>query len=579
MTQICSQSKFNWKLADEPDPQKVEEIESALGIAQWLAKLLVQRDVTTLEEAKRFFRPALTHLHDPFLMEGMEKAVDRLNSALEQNETIMVYGDYDVDGTTSVAMLTEFLQSLDAQVISYIPDRYKEGYGVSQEGVEFAHREGVKLMFTLDCGVKAMQPISWAQEHGIDVIVCDHHQPGDALPPALAILDPQKATCNYPYPYLSGAGVTFKLMQAWTIHQGGDVESLQPYLDLLCISIGADIVPMTGENRVMARLGLEQLKDPQRPGIKAMWSAAKYDRSIGSITDVVFGLAPRINAAGRMSSGKLAVDLLACRDQEKANEMAESIEGLNRERKSTDQKITKAALDEAINDPRFDERCTTVVCGEDWHKGVIGIVASRLIEQHFRPTIVLTTQGDLLTGSCRSIPQVNLYEALAACSDILEKWGGHPMAAGVTLHASKLETFKDRFDQAVREQLGDELPQPEILIDAELSFQDITAKSFVILEQMGPFGPENMNPVFASTNVMDTGRTRTVGQDNAHLKGHFKQDYPTSPDLDAIGFSMGHLAEELMLNKKADIVYSLERNTYRDRSTIQLQLKDLRIKE
>lgn len=579
MTQICSQSKFNWKLAKEPDPQKVEEIEIALGITQWLAKLLVRRGVKTFEEAKRFFRPALSHLHDPFLMEGMEKAVDRLNSALEQNETIMVYGDYDVDGTTSVAMLTEFLQSLDAQVISYIPDRYKEGYGVSQEGVEFAHLEGVKLMFTLDCGVKATHPISWAQEHDIDVIVCDHHQPGDTLPPALAILDPQKATCHYPYPYLSGAGVTFKLMQAWTIYQGGDVESLQPYLDLLCISIGADIVPMTGENRVMARLGLEQLKDPQRPGIKAMWSTAKYDRSIGSITDVVFGLAPRINAAGRMSSGKLAVDLLACRDQEKANEMAENIEGLNRERKSTDQKITKAALDQTINDPRFDERCTTVVCGENWHKGVIGIVASRLIEHHFRPTIVLTTQGELLTGSCRSIPQVNLYEALAACSGLLEKWGGHPMAAGVTLHASNLDTFKDQFDQAVRQQLGDERPQAEILIDAELSFHEITAKSFVILEQMGPFGPQNMNPVFASTNVLDTGKTCTVGQDNAHLKGHFKQDHATSPHLDAIGFSMGHFAEELMLNKKVDIVYSLERNTYRDRSTIQLQLKDLRMKE
>lgn len=563
---------MRWTLKPLPDLEIQKKLAADLNIDPVLAGLLVQRGVDTFAKAKSFFRPSLNDLHDPFLMKDMQVAVERVHKAVETGENILVYGDYDVDGTTSVALVSSFLKSYYPNVATYIPDRYEEGYGVSYLGIDYAHDNDFTLIIALDCGVKAVDKIAYAKEKGVDFIVCDHHRPGKILPDAVAILDPKRADCSYPYDELCGCGVGFKLCQAITITKGWDFEILIPYLDLVATAIGADIVPMTGENRILTHHGLHVINTSPRAGFQAIISQLNKENLTS--TDVVFTIAPRINAAGRMKHGLHAVQLLTETDLDQAVTLSQEIEQFNTDRKEADRSITIAALDQ-IEDASETDRYSTVVYDPTWHKGVIGIVASRLMETYYRPTLVFTKSGDYLAASARSVKGFDVYDALEQCSEFIEQFGGHMYAAGLTLKEENFEAFKNRFEEVVCATIKNQSRSQEISIDCLLPLSSITDKFYRILQQMAPFGPKNMTPVFMTEKVIDTGYGKTVGADGDHLKLCVTVKSGKAPKLNAIGFNLGSKCELLKEKNSFNVVYSIDQNVWQGTTSLQLRLRDL----
>lgn len=562
---------MRWIVKPEPDMDATTALASELGVDPLVASLLIQREIRTFEEARLFFRPSLEHLHDPFLMKDMDAAVERIEQALSRQERILVYGDYDVDGTTAVALMTDYLREQKAEVASYIPDRYAEGYGLSFQGIDFAHDNGIGLIIALDCGVKALQQAKYAREKGIDLIVCDHHRPGPVLPEAVAVLDPKRGDCPYPFKELCGCGVGFKLLQALQARKGLGVETLLPYLDLVATAIGADIVPITGENRVLVHFGLQVINTEPRPGLRALMHGVQRDRY--EVSDLVFQLAPRINAAGRMQHGEEAVRLLTETDFGKALAQAARIEALNTERRDTEQAITEEAL-AMIREAEEGGRMSTVVYRENWHKGVIGIVASRLIESYYRPTLVFTRSGDKLAASARSVRGFDLYEALEACSDCLVQFGGHTYAAGLTLEEARYEEFKARFEEQVSRTMDPDLLTPEIRIDMPIRLDQIDARFVRILNQFAPFGPGNQTPAFLVGPLRDTGYARTVGETGAHLKLAVTQE--SAGPIGGIGFGLGEKLKEVRERHPFRAIISVEENSWQGRTRIQLKFRDLK---
>ncbi|PKH66547.1 single-stranded-DNA-specific exonuclease RecJ [Flavobacterium sp. ALD4] len=562
---------MRWTIKPKPSEDKIKHLAQALNVEDFVATLLVQRGIETFEDAKNFFRPSLDHLHDPYLMKDMEKAVARIELAIENHENIMVFGDYDVDGTTAVSLVSSYLKTYYPNVATYIPDRYDEGYGISFKGIDFADNNGMSLIIALDCGIKSIDHVRYAKERNIDFIICDHHRPGKDLPEAVAILDPKRDDCSYPYDELCGCGIGFKLIQALGLNQGQTVADLTSYLDLVAAAIAADIVPMTGENRVLAYFGLQVINSDPRPGIKALVHQVK--KQTLDITDVVFIIAPRINAAGRIKHGNHAVELLTEFDFEQAQQFASEIEQYNSDRKDLDKQITKEALLQIeVNEEK--DRFTSVVYQENWHKGVIGIVASRLIETHYRPTLVFTKSGDKYAASARSVKGFDIYNALEACSQHLEQFGGHMYAAGMTLKEENYSIFKEAFEKQVQETIHPDMLIPEIEIDAEIDFADITPKLTRILKQFEPFGPQNMTPVFLTKNVKDTGYAKKLGAEDEHLKLFVKQN--NSEGIPAIGFGLGNKID-LTTNQKAfEAVYCIDENEWNGKISIQLRLKNIR---
>lgn len=561
---------MRWTLLPKPEKEKVTTLATALGVEPFVASLLLQRGIETFEEAKKFFRPSLEDLHDPFLMKDMEKAVFRIEKAIANEENVLVFGDYDVDGTTAVALLSSYLKSYYPNVATYIPDRYDEGYGISYQGIDFAEDNGFSLIIALDCGIKAIEKIAYASQKGIDFIICDHHRPGAEIPKAIAVLDPKREDCKYPYKELCGCGVGFKLIQALAQKRGQTIEDLVLYLDLVATAIGADIVPITGENRVLAYYGLKVINSNPRTGIKAIIQQLK--KKTLTITDVVFIIAPRINAAGRMKHGNHAVTLLTETDIHKAAEYALEIEAFNTERRATDQQITEEALQQIVEN-KEENRMTTVVYKESWHKGVIGIVASRLTETYYRPTLVFTKNGSTLAASARSVKGFDVYQALEACSEYIEQFGGHIYAAGLTLFEKDFENFKNTFEKVVSETIDSKLLTPELKIDAEIDFKDITPKFYRVLKQFAPFGPGNMTPVFMTQNVKDIGYGKTVGEDKTHLRLVVKQG--NSPQFTAIGFGMADKESITCQGNSFKMAYVIDENEWQGSINLQLRIKDI----
>jgi len=552
--------------------QITNELAGALNISPHLATLLVQRGIGDFDGSKLFFRPDLSHLHDPYLMMDMELAVKRLNEAILKGEKILVYGDYDVDGTTSVTLFYGFLRKLYDNLDYYIPDRYQEGYGVSWQSIDFAEKNGFTLIITLDCGIKSVDKVTEAKKRGIDFIVCDHHRPGAELPPAVAVLDPKREDCLYPYKELTGCGVGFKFLQAFCINRELDQAMLFEYLDLLVVSIAADIVPITGENRVLAYYGLQRLNASPRTGIKALINIAGIS-GILDITNVVFGLSPRINAAGRIKHAKEAVKLLLSEDDEEAQNFALEINKHNTDRRTFDSSITEEALFMIENDDWFSSAKSTVLYKEDWHKGVIGIVASRCIEKYHRPTIILTQSHGMAAGSARSVPGFDVYEAIEECADLLEQFGGHTFAAGLTLPIENIAAFREKFNEIVSSKILPDQMSPMINIDLPLELSHINSKFYNILRQMGPFGPGNMTPTFESKNVTLAGMP--VIMKEKHLKFDVRQN--GSGTFTAIGFGMAQFYPDLVNGRPFSICYNLEENNFRDKKTLQLFLKDIKL--
>ena len=562
---------MRWTKKQKPEQEKIQKLATELNVDFLIATLLLQRGIETFEQARQFFRPALTDLHDPYLMKDMDKAVARIEMAIANNENILIFGDYDVDGTTAVSLVSSYLKSFYSNVATYIPDRYDEGYGISYKGIDFADDNNFSLIIALDCGIKSIDHINYALAKNIEFIICDHHRPGDELPKAVAVLDPKRDDCDYPYDELCGCGIGFKLIQALAQNRNETIDDLILYLDLVATAIAADIVPMTGENRVFAKFGLEVINSKPRPGIKAL--IANVKKKTLTITDVVFIIAPRINAAGRVKHGNEAVALLTEYNLEQAQQFASEIEQYNADRKELDKQITIEALAQIENNAE-KERFTTVVYQENWHKGVIGIVASRLTETYYRPTIVFTKSGDKLAASARSVQDFDVFNAIEACAVHLEQFGGHKYAAGMTLKEVNYDNFKNAFEKAVQQTIHPELLVPEILIDAEINFADINAKLLRILSQFEPFGPLNMTPIFLSKSVNDTGYAKAIGQNNEHLKLFVKQQ--NSDGIGAIGFKLGSKLD-LVNNKKAfEALYTIDENEFNGNVSLQLQLKDLR---
>ena len=561
---------MRWTLKTAPNEKKVSQLSNDLSVNPILASLLVQRNIDTFKKAKEFFRPSLEDLHDPFLLKDMDRAVSRIEKAIIDNENILIYGDYDVDGTTSVSLVSSYLKTITNHITTYIPDRYDEGYGISYQGIDFASDNNFSLIIALDCGIKAIEKVSYAKKKNVDFIICDHHKPGDEIPKALAVLNPKRVDCAYPYKELCGCGVGFKLVQALASRRGQTIEDIQQYLDLVAAAIAADIVPITGENRILTYYGLEVINSNPRNGIKAI--IHQLNKKKLTITDVVFIIAPRINAAGRIKHGNYAVELLTEMDFEVALDFAASIEKFNLERKELDKKITYEALQQ-IESANEKEKFSTVVYSENWHKGVIGIVASRLIESFYRPTLVFTKSGNKLAASARSVKGFDVYEALNECSEYLEQFGGHKYAAGLTLDPKNYSAFKNKFEEVVKASIDKNLLIPEITIDLELELSEITPKFFRILQQMGPFGPQNMKPVFKTTSVRDNGYGKTVGADKSHLKLNiiYGADQKT---YNAIGFGLGNKIKSI--KGDFDIAYSLDENEWNGRTSLQLLLKDIK---
>ncbi len=567
-----------WEIKAAGDRAAVEALSEAIHVNLHLANLLVQRGITSYEEAKAYFRPSLDDLHDPFLMKDMNRAIDRITTAIDSHERILIYGDYDVDGTTSVALLYSFFSEFYDNLGYYIPDRYSEGYGISCKGIDFARENNYSLVIALDCGIKAVEEIKYANGKGVDFVVCDHHLPGEKLPDAVAILDPKQPGDEYPYKELSGCGVGFKLMQAYARINDIPFEQLIPYLDLVAVSTASDIVPITGENRILVYHGLEQLNKHPRTGLRSIMLSAGLESKEVTVEDIVFRIGPRINAAGRMESGSRAVDLLVSDNRRAAEGISDQINIFNRDRREVDQKITQEALAMISDDPAMVNRKTTVVFDEKWHKGVVGIVASRLIETYYRPTIVLTESNGFLTGSARSVQGFDLYQALEACGDLLETFGGHMYAAGLTLRREKLEDFSERFEKIVEKNITEEQMIPTVVIDEELALDEITEKFVNILKQMTPFGPGNLAPVFISRGVRDTGNGRVVGNNGGHLKLELVQgDHGRA--FPAIAFNMADKYDLVSGGQSFDVCYTLEENEFRGRKTLQLNVKDIKGRE
>ena len=562
---------MRWTLKPSVDEHKVQHLVDALAVDRSIAHLLVQRGIETFEEAKAFFRPKIEDLHNPFLMKDMDKAVERIERALATNERILVYGDYDVDGTTSVALMATYLETKTDQIATYIPDRFEEGYGVSYKGIDYAIDNDFTLIVALDCGVKAVDKVQYAKDKGVDFIICDHHRPGDKLPQAVAVLDPKRADCTYPFKELCGCGVGFKLIHALGHNQGESLKDFLPYLDLVATAIGADIVPIVGENRILAYHGVRVMNASPRPGFQALIKNIK--KTTLTIADVVFVIAPRINAAGRIKHGNYAVSLLKESNITQAELVAQEIESFNTTRRALDQNITKEALAQ-IEELNETECSSTVVYDSSWNKGVIGIVASRLIETYYRPTLVFTKSGDLLTASARSVRGFDVYEALQNCSKYIEQFGGHKYAAGLSIKEENYRAFKQAFENEVDKTLAVHLRTPELLIDAEIQLSAVTPKFYRILKQFAPFGPQNMAPVFMTSDVVDTGYAKCVGEEDKHLKISVAQH--NGEPINGIGFGLGDKLPYVANKSTFSIAYAIDENQWNGRISLQLKLKDIK---
>ena len=566
--------KWNYQPPTEQKSQKADELSKETGINPVLCRLLIDRGVTTADETKRFFRPSLTDLHDPFLMDGMDKAVERINQALGRKERILVYGDYDVDGTTAVALVYRFLQQFTTNIDYYIPNRYNDGYGVSIKGVDYAKETGVKLVIVLDCGVKAVNEIAYAKELGIDFIVCDHHMQDDVLPPAVAILNPKLIGSNYPYPHLSGCGVGFKLMQAFIKDNGIEFSQLIPYLDLVAVSIASDIVPIMGENRILAYHGLRQINHNPSIGLRAIIEVCGLRDKEIKINDIIFKIGPRINASGRIQTGKEAVDLLTEKDYAKALELSNQINEYNEARKDLDKSMTEEAnrIVDGLED--LADKRSIVLYNEDWHRGVIGIVASRLTELFYRPSVVLTRTNDMATGSARSVADFDVYKAIESCRDLLDNFGGHPYAAGLSLKVENVEEFTRRFEEYVSENIHPTQTNAIIDIDEEIPFKEINIKLYNDLKRFEPFGPDNMKPIFCTRQVHDYGTSKVVGHNQEHIKLELV-DNNSSRVMNGIAFGQSKQARYIKSKQAFDICYTIEENSHK-RGEIQLQIESIR---
>ena len=566
---------YRWIIKPPGNPAEVGVLTDELGIHPMLANLLVQRGINSFETARAFFRPNLDDLHDPFLMQDMATAIDRIENALEAGEKIMVYGDYDVDGTTAVSLVYSFFREETAHIDFYIPDRYTEGYGISFKGIDQAKAQGCTLIIALDCGIKAIEQVAYANQHGIDFIICDHHLPGETLPDAVAVLDPKRPDCNYPYDNLCGCGIGFKLLQAFCQRYDYRFERLLPSLDLVAIAIAADIVPIDGENRILAYHGLRQVNAAPRAGIRMMRELAKSKKEM-TITDLVFVVGPRINAAGRMDHGRNAVKLLTTADLVEVETIAKSVDDSNTQRRGVDQDITTQALQRMQEDQEVHARFSTVLYDPQWHKGVIGIVASRLMENYYRPTILLTGGDGIATGSARSIKNFNIYEGLKACSDLLEEFGGHQYAAGLKVKEENIPAFIQRFEEVVRERVTQDDLVPTLIADGELDLSGVTPKFYRILRQMAPFGPGNRTPVFLSKKLIDAGKSRLVGSEKDHLKLDVAQANNKTCRQQGIAFGMGHHYHKMEAGNTFDALYCIDENEWQGQVSIQLRVKDIK---
>jgi single-stranded-DNA-specific exonuclease len=561
-----------WKILTA-DKQESDSLQLALKISPVICDILVQRNVATFDESKKYFRPELTDLHDPWLMKDMDKAVERIIRAINNNEKILVFGDYDVDGTTSVACMYRFLKKIHSNIDFYIPHRYREGYGVSKAGIDFANENGFTLIISLDCGIKSIDLVAYAKYLGIDFIVCDHHLPDEELPNAVAILNPKQKDCNYPYKELCGCGVGFKLISALAPQFGLSDDDIYESLDLVATAIAADIVPMTGENRILAYYGLKKANENPNNGIKALGFLSGLKTEL-HINNLVFIIAPRVNAAGRMDDAKKAVQMFIAESYDEALQYAEMLHSDNTDRKEADLNITSEALFIITENQHWQDRKSTVVFQSHWHKGVVGIVASRLIEHYYRPTIVLTQSGEYVAGSARSVPGFNLYEAVHACREHLIGYGGHFAAAGLTLQLENVDAFRNKFEEIVSATIHPELLIPEIIIDAEINFKDIQWPFYNILQQMEPFGPENLRPVFIAKNVSNTGYSKIVKEE--HIKFSLKQNHTV---FTGIGFKMTDKFHLLQMNKPIDVVFKIDENEWNGNKTLQLRVIDFRLSE
>ncbi len=569
----------NWKLKSVGNKLIIDQLSQALNIDAGLASLLVQRGVTSFEEAKRFFRPELNQLHDPFLMKDMDKAIQRLSMAIQRREKILVYGDYDVDGTTSVAMVYSFLKEIytEDKLGYYIPDRYSQGYGISVQGIEYAAQNGFTLVVALDCGIKAIEKIDLANKKKVDFIICDHHTPGDKIPDAVAVLDPKRIDCDYPFKHLSGCGVGFKMLQAYAIRNDIPFYKLEPYLDLVCVSIASDIVPIVGENRILAHFGLLQLNQHPTQGLLSIIKTSNLFGKDITISEIVFKIGPRINAAGRMESGRKSVDLLIATNHDDAGIVMTEVNSFNDARKDLDRTITQEALAMIHDSPQLQSLKSTVLYKADWHKGVIGIVASRLIEHYYRPTVILTQSNGFATGSARTVDGYDIYQAIEYCSDLLENFGGHAYAAGLTMKVENVPLFMERFEKFVQQTIKPEQLVPLIEIDAILNLADITPKFYRILKQFAPFGPENMSPVFVTKNVTDYESGRLVGRNQEHLKLDLMQNDNSRLRIPAIAFNMSEYYNLMQRRIPFSVAYSIVENEFRGRTSLQLIVKDIKV--
>lgn len=570
MTKECK-----WLIKEAADPEKVERLHTEVGIDKVLADLLVKRGIETFDQARTFFKPDLANLHDPFLMKDMDLAVERLHKAIEDGERIMVYGDYDVDGTTAVALLYSFIGRFTDKLDFYIPDRHDEGYGVSAKGIQTACQKGVKLIITIDCGIKAVEKVDMANSLGMDVIICDHHLPDEQLPKAVAVLDPKREDCHYPFDDLSGCGIGFKLAQAYCQKYNIPFASLEPLLDLLVMSISSDLVSMTGENRILAYFGLKRLNEQPREGLVAMITISNLEPGHITVDDLVFKIGPRINAAGRLESGKLAVQLLTAQDKFTAMRIGEQINDNNNERKNIDREITQEAIEMVESGAALASRNVTIVYNPNWNKGVVGIVASRLVEAFFKPTIVLSKSNGFVTGSARSSQGFDIYTPIENCSDILENFGGHVYAAGLTLKEENIAEFARRMEESLEGKINTTMLTPTVDIDAKINLSQITPQFFRILKRFQPFGPGNSNPIFLTEAVCDEGNGRKVGAGGKHLKlDLIQEDY--SKRIPAIAFNMDEYFDYIRHGNPFDVCYSIVENYYRGNSSIQLRIKDIK---
>ena len=563
-----------WVIKPESNQAIVEKLANDINVSIAIAKLLVQRNITTYDQAKSFFRPNLDDLHDPFLMKDMQIAVDRIKKAISNKEKVMVYGDYDVDGTTSVALMYSFLKDKIENLEYYIPNRYKEGYGISTQGIDYANEINCSLIIALDCGIKAVDKIDYANSINIDFIIVDHHEAGDKVPNAVAVLDPKQTDCPYPFKELSACGVGFKLIQAFSQQTNIDFSSILNYLDLVVVSIASDIVPVVNENRILAYYGLKQLNSNPRKGLKSIMDIANIELGTLKVSDLVFKIGPRINAAGRMDQGSFAVDILVSESEDNLPDMAIQIDADNNDRKLFDSNITKEAIAKIQNNQELINKKSTVLYNPDWHKGVIGIVASRLIDQFYKPTIILAKSNGLITGSARSVKGFNIYKAISKCEHLLEKFGGHMYAAGLSLKEENLEAFVTEFEKTVSEMIQPESETPCIDVDAVIQLNDIKPKFFNLLKQFEPFGPGNMSPVFISKQVFDTGYGKTVGAGNEHIKLYLKDD-STQQSFSAIAFQQAQHFNDISNGNKFDVCYSIEENTFKGKTTIQVRIRDI----